>query len=142
LRSLGGFPLSQSSVISRTGQGSGLSPEEAAFQQLAAALIKLKFDPVLLCGWRSFGHWLEILSGLTLVTEGRAADGRGATEFIQTARACGWVRFELQRETIMVRSAIAYTVEPMPVVLMLSNAMEPDELLIYNAKTVQKRGRH
>lgn len=76
------------------------------------------------------------------MTEGRAADGRGATEFIQTARACGWVRFELQRETIMVRSAIAYTVEPMPVVLMLSNAMEPDELLIYNAKTVQKRGRH
>lgn len=142
LRDFGGSTLSQSSVISRTGQGSGLSPEEAAFQQLAASLIKLNYDPVLLCGWRSFGHWLEILSGLTLVAEGKAADGRGATEFVQMAKACGWVRFELQRETIMVRSAVAYTVEPMPVVLMLSHAMEPDGLLIYDAKQVQKGGRH
>lgn len=134
--------MSESSVISRTGRGSGMSPEEEAFQKLAAQLIALPFDPILLCGWRAFGSWLEILSGLSLVAEGRSTDGRGAVEFIQTAQACGWVRFELQRETIMVRSAMAFTVEPRPVIFMHSKAMEADDVLIYDAKTVQKQGRH
>lgn len=130
--------MSQSSVISRTGRGSGMSAEEEAFQKLAASLIKLPFNPAVLCGWRAFAEWLEILSGLTLVTDGMAADGRGPAEFIKLATACGWVRFELTRETIKVRSKIAYTVEPQPVLLMQSTGLDPDEVRIYDSKILRR----
>lgn len=119
-----------------------MSAEEEAFQKLAASLLKLPFNPVVLCGWRAFSEWLEILSGLSLVTDGRSANGLGPVEFMKNAHGCGWVRFELQRETIMVRSKIAYTVEPQPVVLLQSNALEPDEVRIYNADAFQNRRRH
>lgn len=116
-----------------------MSPEEEAFQKLAAELLQLPYDPALLCGWRAFGTWLEILSGLSLVTSGRAAGGQGPAEFMQQAKACGWVRFELQRETIMVRSAMAYNVEPRPVWLMESTALAPDDLRIYDARILRRR---
>mgnify|MGYP001579456209 CR=1 FL=1 len=134
--------MSESSVISRTGRGSGMSAEEEAFQKLAASLVKLPFNPAVLCGWRAYAQWLEILSGLTLVTEGYSAKGQGSDDFIKLATACGWVRFDLQRETIMVRSKIAYTVEPQPVFLMQSKGMEPDEVRIYDAAVFQTKRRH
>jgi hypothetical protein len=115
-----------------------MSAEEEAFQKLAASLIKLPFNPAVLCGWRAFAEWLEILSGLSLVTDGMAADGRGPAEFIKEATACGWVRFELTRETIMVRSKIAYTVEPQPVLLMQSTGLDPDEVRIYDSKILRR----
>lgn len=132
--------MSQTTAISKTGRGSGMSPEEEAFQQLAASLIKLPYDPVVLCGWRAYGSWVEILSGLSLVKHGRAADGRGAQEFVQMAKTHGWMRFELQRETINTRSAMAWQVEPLPVLLMLSAGLEADELRIYDAKAFRKMG--
>jgi hypothetical protein len=119
-----------------------MSPEEEAFQKLAASLIKLPFNPAVLCGWRAYAQWVEILSGLSLVTDGKSANGRGRAEFIQLATACGWVRFELTRETIMVRSALAYTVEPQPVMLMQSIALEADEVRVYDAAILQQQRRH
>jgi hypothetical protein len=67
-----------------------------------------------------------------------AADGRGPAEFIKQATTCGWVRFELTRETIMVRSKIAYTVEPQPVLLMQSTGLDPDEVRIYDSKILRR----
>lgn len=119
-----------------------MSCEEEAFQKLAASLIKLPFNPAVLCGWRAYAQWLEILSGLSLVTDGRSAKGQGPEDFIKLATASGWVRFELQRETIMVRSKIAYTVEPQPVLLMQSKALDPDEVRIYDAAVFQTKRRH
>jgi hypothetical protein len=119
-----------------------MSAEEEAFQKLAASLIKLPFNPVVLCGWRAYAQWLEILSGLSLVTDGYSVKGQGPDDFLKLATSCGWVRFELQRETIMVRSKIAYTVEPQPVFLMQSKGMEPDEVRIYDAAVFQSKRRH
>lgn len=133
--------MSRTTDISRTGQGSGLSPEEEAFEKLAGQLNALDFDPVMLCGWRAFGNWLEILSGLPLVRHGRGKGGQGRDEFLQLAKSCGWVRFELQRETIMVRSAVAYTVEPRPVLLMQSIALDPEEVRIYDARALRRGAR-
>jgi hypothetical protein len=119
-----------------------MSAEEEAFQKLAASLLKLPYNPVVLCGWRAYAQWLEILSGLTLVTDGYSAKGQGPDDFVKLATACGWVRFELSRETIMVRSKIAYTVEPQPVLLMQSKGLDPDDVRIYDAAVFQTKRRH
>lgn len=116
-----------------------MSAEEEAFQKLAASLLKLPYNPVVLCGWRAYAQWLEILSGLTLVTDGYSAKGQDSDDFVKLATACGWVRFELSRETIMVRSKIAYTVEPQPVMLMQSKALAADDVRIYDGAVFQKR---
>jgi hypothetical protein len=131
--------LSQT-AISQTGRGSGMSPEEEAFQKLAASLNVLSFDPVVLCGWRAYQEWVEILSGLSLVRDGRAAGGQGPQEFIQMAKTCGWVRFELQRETINTRSGMAWQVEPRPVLLMSSIGLEPDDVRIYDVDVFRRMG--
>lgn len=115
-----------------------MSAEEEAFQKLATSLLKLPFNPAVLCGWRAYAEWLEILSGLSILTDAIAVDGRGRTEFLKQANACGWVQFELQRETIMVRSKIAYTVEPQPVLLMLTNYLDPDDVRICNGDVLRK----
>ena len=128
--------MTESSHISVSGRSSGMSPEEEAFQKLASSLAKLPFDPVILCGYNAFHSWVEILSMLSVVTTGRSADGRGRQEFIEAARRCGWVRFNLQQEEIMVRSAIAFRVEPKHVTLLLSKPLGTDDLLVYDRKSL------
>ena len=132
--------MSTTTAISQTGRGSGMSPEEEAFQKLVAQLNPLPFDPVVLCGWKAFHTWLEIISGLSILTHGRTADGRGRAEFVQNARACGWVRFELSRETVNTRSAMAWQVDPRPVLLMTSIGLEADEVRIYDVNVFRRMG--
>lgn len=128
--------MAESSHISVNGSASGKSPEEEAFQKLAASLLPLQFDPLLMCGYRAFHSWIEILSVLSVVTQGKSTDGRGALEFVQAARRCGWVRFNLQREEIMVKSAVAFKVEPKQVTLLLSKKMAADDMVIYDSKAI------
>jgi len=120
-----------------TGQGSGMSNEEEAMQALMAALIKVESKhPVVLCGGRAFGMWLEILCGTSLVQRGTSADGQGKDEFKLKATLSGRVAFKLSNETINTRSGMAWQVEERIVSLIRNSILGPDDIAIYDGKTV------
>jgi hypothetical protein len=118
-----------------TGTSGGASSEEEAMQKLVASLVKLPFEPVMLCGWRAFSTWIEILCGTSLGL-GVSSDGRGKAEFKMASESAGRLGFMLSRETINTRSAMAWQVDEQRVMLVRSNNMIPDEVAIYDRRSL------
>lgn len=125
------------------GRASGLSNEEAAFQQLTATLLGKPGEPSMkkpsmYCGWRAYATWMEILCGTSLVTRGISSDGRGKDEFKMAAEASGRVAFVLSKETINTRSGMAWQVDEVPVLIVRDPALPPDEVVLID-RGVQKQ---
>lgn len=119
-----------------TGTSGGVSPEEEALQKLVSALMKLPFDPVVLCGWRAYEMWLEIMCGTDFLASAFSSDGRGREEFKLVALASGRMTFTLSRETINTRSAMAWQVQEQRVMLCRNTGVSPDELLICDRRSL------
>lgn len=120
-----------------TGTGGGVSAEEEAMQALVTRIVKLPFEPVLLCGRRAYSMWLEILCGTGLGL-GVSSDGRGRDEFKVASEAAGRVSFVLSKETVNTRSAMAWQVSEQRVMICRNTGLEPDDVLIYDRKRVSK----
>lgn len=106
-------------------------------QALVSRIVQLPFEPVLLCGWRAFSMWLEILCGTGLGL-GVSSDGRGRTEFKLASEAAGRMSFVLSKETVNTRSAMAWQVEEQRVMICRNTGLGADDVVIYDRKRVSK----
>jgi len=120
-----------------TGTSGGISNDEEAATKLIAAVAKLDFDPVVLCGANAFSMWLEILCGTSLGL-GVSSEGRGKQEFMIAAESCGKMGFKISRETINTRSAMAWQVQEQHVLLARNTGLDKDFVAIYDRRRFTK----